>query len=147
MDLSAMDLSAAGLRAQRARMTLIATNLANVDTTSARQESVIGADGQSYVRHTPYRRQIAVLVEGPGGAPSVRVTEDASDLRAERRPEHPHAVPAASGEPDAGTVYFPNVNPMVETVDLIAASRAYEANVTAMEVTKSMHQVALRILG
>jgi flagellar basal-body rod protein FlgC len=147
MDLSAMDLSAAGLRAQRTRMTLIASNLANVDTTSARQETLLGADGQAYVRHVPYRRQVAVLVQGPGGAPSVQVTEDASELRAERRPEHAHAVPSSSGEPDAGTVYFPNVNPMVETVDLIAASRAYEANLTAMEVTKSMHQATLRILG
>jgi flagellar basal-body rod protein FlgC len=147
MDLSAMDLSAAGLRAQRTRMTLIASNLANVDATSAMQETVLGAGGQTYVRHVPYRRQVAVLVQGADGAPSVRVTEDASEPRAERRPEHPHAVPASSGEPDAGTVYFPNVNPMVETVDLIAATPAYEANVTAMEVTKSMHQVALRILG
>lgn len=147
MDLSAMDLSAAGLRAQRARMTLIAANLANVDTTSARQEILRGADGETYTRHLPYRRQVAVLVQGPGGAPVVRVTEDPSELRAERKPEHPHAVPSVSGEPDAGMVYFPNVNPMVETVDLIAASRAYEANVTAVEVTKAMNQSALRILG
>jgi flagellar basal-body rod protein FlgC len=141
MDLSAMDLSAAGLRAQRARMTLIATNLANVDTTSAREETVRGADGETYTRHIPYRRQVAVLVQGPGGAPSVRVTEDASEFRIEHLPDHPHAVP---GE---GTVYYPNVNTLAETVDLIAASRAYEANLTAMEVAKSMHQSSLRILG
>ena len=141
MDLSAMDLSAAGLRAQRARMTLIAANLANVDTTSAREETVRGEDGETYTRHLPYRRQIAVLVQGPGGAPSVRVTEDASEFRAEHQPDHPHAVP---GE---GTVYYPNVSTLAETVDLIAASRAYEANLTAMEVAKSMHQSALRILG
>lgn len=141
MDLSAMDLSAAGLRAQRARMTLIATNLANVETTSAREETVPGADGEPVVRHVPYRRQVAVLVQGPGGAPSVRVTEDASEFRVEHRPGHPHAVP---GE---GAVYYPNVNTLAETVDLISASRAYEANLTAMEVAKSMHQSALRILG
>jgi flagellar basal-body rod protein FlgC len=141
MDLSAMDLSAAGLRAQRARMTLMATNLANVDTTSARQETLRTPDGETYTRHIPYRRQVAVLVLGPGGGPSVRVTEDPSDFRAEYQPEHPHAVP---GE---GMVYYPNVNTLAETVDLIAASRAYEANLTAMEVAKSMHQSALRILG
>ena len=141
MDLSAMDLSAAGLRAQRARMTLIATNLANVDTTSARQETVRGADGETYTRHIPYRRQIAVLVQGRDGAPSVRVTEEASEFRVEHLPDHPHAL---SGE---GTVSFPNVNTLAETVDLIAASRAYEANLTAMEVMKSMNQSALRILG
>jgi len=147
MDLSAMDLSAAGLRAQRARMTLIATNLANLDTTSAREETVRGADGQTWVRHVPYRRQVAVLVPGPGGSPSLRVTEDPSGFRAERRPDHPDAVPEASGEPDAGMLYHPNVNTLAETVDLMAASRAYEANLTAMDVTKSMNQSALRILG
>ena len=141
MDLSAMDLSAAGLRAQRERMTLIATNLANVDTTSARHETIRGADGETYTRHIPYRRQVAVLVQGRDGAPSVRVTQDASEFRVEHLPDHPHASP---GE---GTVSFPNVNTLVETVDLIAASRAYEANLTAMEVTKSMNQSALRILG
>jgi flagellar basal-body rod protein FlgC len=141
MDLSAMDLSAAGLRAQRTRMTLIASNLANVDTTSARQETVRGADGETYVRHVPYRRQVAVVVLGRDGAPSARVTEDASEFRAEHLPDHPHAAP---GE---GMVSFPNVNTLAETVDLMAASRAYEANLTAMEVTKSMHQATLRILG
>ena len=141
MDLSAMDLSAAGLRAQRARMTLIATNLANVDTTSARTETLQTPDGETYTRHVPYRRQVAVLVQGRDGAPSVRVTEDASEFRVEHLPDHPHAAP---GE---GTVSFPNVNTLAETVDLIAASRAYEANLTAMEVAKAMHQSVLRILG
>jgi flagellar basal-body rod protein FlgC len=124
MDLTAIDISVAGLRAQRQRMDLIAMNLANADTTGA----------------VPYRRQIATMTAGAGGLPVVTVTEDPSEFRVEQRPGHPHA--AADG-----SVRFSNVDPMVETVDLIAASRAYEANVTAMEVTKSMHQVALRILG
>lgn len=147
MDLSAIDLSAAGLRAQRARMTLIAANLANVDTTSASRETLRTPDGETVIRHVPYRRQIATVALGPDGAPRVLVSEDPSEWRSERRPNHPHAVAASSGEPDAGTVYFPNVDPMVETVDMIAASRAYEANLTAIEVAKAMHQSTLRILG
>ena len=138
MDLTSIEISAAGMRAQRARMDLIAANLANVDTTSARVEGS---------RHVPYRRRMAVLLEGAGGAPQPRVVEDRSDFRAEFQPGHPHAVPMDSGEKDAGTVYFPNVNPMVEMVDMIAASRAYEANLTAVEVAKAMNQSALRILG
>jgi len=130
MELTSMDLSAAGLRAQRARMEVIAANLANVDTTSARMDGA---------RHVPYRRRVALLIEGPGGAPQVKVVEDRSDFRAEHQPGHPHAVD--------GTVLFPNVNPMVETVDMMAASRAYEANLTAFEVAKAMQQSALRILG
>ena len=147
MDLSAIDISAGGMRAQRLRMDVIASNLANVDTTSARAEVRRTAEGDSYIRHSPYRRLTAILTQGRGGIPVTRVVEDRSELRAEIQPSHPHAVPAASGEKDAGTVYFPNVNPMVEMVDMIAASRAYEANLTAVEVAKAMNQSTLRILG
>ena len=129
--MDSMEISAAGLRAQRARMDLVAANLANVDTTSARTE-----DG----RHVPFRRKLAVLVEGSNGLPVVTVQEDPSPFRADHQPGHPHA--AADG-----TVLFPNVNSMVEMTTLMAASRAYEANLTAFEVAKSMHQSALRILG
>jgi len=147
MDLSSIDISAGGMRAQRLRMDLIAANLANVDTTSVKEEVRTTADGQSYIRHSPYRRKMALLLPGAGGVPVARVVEDRSDFRAELQPGHPHAVPAGSGEKDAGTVYFPNVNPMIEMVDMIAASRAYEANLTAVEVAKAMNQSALRILG
>ena len=132
--MDSLEISAAGMRAQRARMDVIAANLANVDTTSARTER---RDGE--LRHVPYRRRIAVLLEGANGLPSVKVAEDRSGFRAERRPGHPHAA--------AGTVLFPNVDPMVETLDMMSASRAYEANVTAAEVAKAMQQSALRILG
>jgi flagellar basal-body rod protein FlgC len=135
MDLTSMDLSAAGLRAQRARMDLIAANIANADTTSVRVEGG---------RHVPYRRRFALLLEGADGAPVVKVQEDRSAFRAEQQPGHPHAVPTGA---DAGMVYFPNVNTMAETLDMIAASRAYEANLTAVEVAKAMNQSALRILG
>ena len=140
MDLTSIDLSAAGMRVQRARMDLIAANLANVDTTSVREEAVCAEDGREEIRHVPYRRRVATIVRGEGGLPTVRVSEDASPFRTERRPGHPHA----SAD---GTVELPNVDPMVETIDLLAASRAYEANLTAAEVAKSMHSAALRILG
>ena len=135
MDRTSLDISAAGMRAQRARMDVIAANLANADTTSVR------VDGG---RHVPYRRRIALLMEGSDGVPVARIEEDRSAFRAEQQPGHPHAVATGS---DAGTVYFPNVNPMVEMVDLMAASRAYEANLSAAEVAKAMNQSALRILG
>lgn len=113
MDLTAIDISIAGMRAQRRRMDVIAMNLANVDTTG----------------EVPYRRQIATMTAGAGGLPVVTVTGDASAFRVD------------------GGVRYSNVDPMAETVDLIAASRAYEANLTAVEVAKSMNQSALRILG
>jgi flagellar basal-body rod protein FlgC len=137
--MDSMDISAAGMRAQRVRMDLIATNLANVDTTSARTEVRRTPEGDSQVRHIPYRRQMAVLLEGPGGAPVARVVEDRSEFRTELQPGHPHA--------DGGVVSYPNVNSMVEMLDMMSASRAYEANLTAVEVAKAMNQSALRILG
>lgn len=131
MDLTSIEISAAGMRAQRARMDAIAANLANQDTTSVRVEG--GA-------HVPYRRRITMLLEGRDGAPVARVVEDPSEFRTERRPGHPHAGPD-------GLLRLPNVDPMVETTALMAASRAYEANVTAAEVAKAMNQSSLRILG
>jgi flagellar basal-body rod protein FlgC len=112
MDLSAIEISAAGMRAQRARMDLIAANLANADLAPVRE------GGSDAVRPEAYRRKVATVVEGPRGLPTLRVTEDAGP-----------------------------VNSLTEMVDLIAASRAYEANLTAVEVAKSMHQSTLRILG
>lgn len=128
--MDSLDISAAGLRVQRARMDVIAANLANVDVTSARAEGP----------PVPYRRRIAQILEGANGLPTVKIVEDRSEFRAEHQPGHPHA--AADG-----TVLFPNVNPMIETVEMMAASRAYEANLTAAEVAKAMHQSTLRILG
>src|SRR5262245_57192273 len=101
MDLTSIDISAAGMRAQRARMDLIAANLANVDTTSMR------VDGGP---HVPYRRRIALLMQGSGGAPVMKAVEDRSEFRAELQPSHPHAGPD-------GMVRMPNVDPLVEMMD------------------------------
>ena len=151
---NAIDISTSGMRAQRIRMELIANNLANVETTSSRQETVRGADGQSYVRHLPFSRKMAVFTEGVttprGRAPGVSlpiVVDDPAPFRMEHNPGHPHAVPANSGAEDAGFVYLPNVHPIMEMVDMIAASRAYEANLTAVDTAKAMGASALRILA
>jgi flagellar basal-body rod protein FlgC len=144
MDFSSMEISAAGMRAQRLRMDVIARNVAHLETTSFGTEP-----GGTAEIHRPYRRQRAVLEAGPGGlgVAVTKVVEDPSPFRAEHDPGHPHAVPAASGREDAGTVYYPNVSPLEETVDMIAASRAYEANLTAVEVFKAMSAASLRLLA
>jgi flagellar basal-body rod protein FlgC len=154
MNVSAIDISASGMRAQRLRMDLVANNLANVDTTSARRETHRTSDGTPYLRHVPYARKLAVFTTDPsgrtlGGVPVMvpRVVDDAAPFRAEHNPTHPHAVPAESGAKDAGMVYHPNVHPIAEMVDMIAASRAYEANVSAVDTAKSMSAAALRILA
>lgn len=145
--MDAFDIAASGLKAQRLRMEVIANNLANVDTTSAQQ--VVEPDGT--VRHIPYRRKNVFFAPGilergerELGVSVLGVGDDPSDFRREYRPDHPHAV--ASG-PERGFLYLPNVHPIVEMTDMIAASRAYQANVTSIEVLKSMGESALRILA
>ena len=154
MDVSSIDISASGMRAQRLRMDLIANNLANVDTTSASQEVRRTPDGQSYVRHVPYRRKLAVFLQGTPakgnkvfGVAAPQVVDDASPFRLEHNAAHPHAVPSSSGDKDAGFVYFPNVHPLLETVDMMAAARAYEANLTAVDMFKSMSAATMRLLA
>lgn len=150
MGVSAIDISASGMRAQRLRMETIANNLANVDNTNAFEEYVTVED-QTYVRHHPYRRREVIFTPGglngrePWGVSTPMVIDDPSAGRIEHDPTHPHAV-GVPGQ-DYGKVFFPNVNPIVEMVDMIAASRAYEANITAVETWKSMGQATLRILA
>ena len=131
-----IEISASGLTAERLRMDVTAENLANAQTTR-------GADGQ------PYRRKEVVLQERAGGFGSALdkamgvevggVVEDQSPLKRVYDPGHPDA--------DAqGYVSMPNVDTVSEMVDLIAASRAYEANVTAMQAAKQMFAKTLELL-
>jgi flagellar basal-body rod protein FlgC len=137
---NSMRISASGLSAERLRLDTIASNIANVTTTR-------GEDGQ------PYRRKVAVfqanldreLNKATGnydekllGVKAVGVEEDKSPLRRVYDPSHPDA--------DAeGYVNMPNVNILNEMADMIAATRSYEANVSAMTAEKGMFMKALEI--
>lgn len=129
----ALDTSTSALVAQRARLDTIAGNIANAYSTER-------ADGQP----GPYRRREALFSVGDGsGGPGVHVSqiaEDPSEFRFVYEPGHPAA--------DArGYVAYPNVDLSTEMVNGLVAARAYEANVTAIEVTKSMLASTLRILA
>jgi flagellar basal-body rod protein FlgC len=139
MDVSGIDISLAGMRAQRLRLEVAALNLANAETTSVRTETA-REEGETFVRHVPYRRRAVVF--DAAGAP--RVVEDPSPFRREHAPSHPHAIAAGR---DRGVVEHPNVDPLVEMAEMAAAARAYEANLSAVEVFKAMAASALRILA
>ncbi len=132
-----LDISTSALVAQRIRMDTIAGNIANAQAT--RRD-----DGQP----GPFKRRIAVFETGDGrGRPGVhvsRIMEDPSVGQRVYQPEHPHAI--RSG-PYAGYVEYPNVNEATEMVNAMLASRAYEANITAMDATKGMIAATLRILA
>lgn len=163
---TAFDVSAAGLSAQRARLNVISTNLANVETTHTpeggpyRRREVqfsTGGPGSSglFEQLLASQRQLGVSVEktsprhlDPAGPlpfadPPVElkhtvVTDEETPLRMEYDPGHPDAN-------EDGYVAYPNVDVVREMVDLMAASRAYEANVTVMNATKAMLRKALEI--
>ena len=143
----AFSIAGSGLSAERLRMDVTAENLANAQTTR-------GVDGG------PYKRKMVTLQEAgggfdtalaaassaqtgrgsvPGGVEVAGIVEDSAPDRMVYDPGHPDA--------DAnGYVRMPNVNPVTEMVDLISSSRAYEADVTAMQAAKSMFTKTLDLL-
>jgi len=135
---SALEVAASGLTAERGRMNVIAGNLANARTTRT-------ADGQ------PYRRMDPVFVARPVETGSfdpilrqvskvelANVRPDPTPGELVYDPQHPDANPD-------GYVEYPNVNVVTEMVNLMTASRAYEAGVTSIESLKSMARTALKI--
>ncbi|NLX13308.1 MAG: flagellar basal body rod protein FlgC [Phycisphaerales bacterium] len=132
-----LDISTSALVAQRIRMDTIAGNIANASATRR-------ADGQP----GPFKRRMALFAAGDGrGGPGVRVSairEDESPGRMVYQPGHPDAI--ASG-PNRGYVEYPNVDLATEMVNAMLASRAYEANISAMSMTKDMLSSTLRLLA
>lgn len=133
----ALDISTSGLVAQRIRLDTIAGNIANAQATSR-------ADGQP----GPYKRRMALFAEGNGrggaGVHVEKVVEDVSRGPMVFQPDHPHAIKMG---PHKGYVEYPNVDYATEMVNAMLASRAYEANVTAMEAAKSMMSSTLRLIA
>jgi flagellar basal-body rod protein FlgC len=129
-DFRILAIAASALTAQSARLNAVASNLANAD-------SVIGSDGR------PYRaKQVvfqAVPVEGGGlGVRVKQVVESAAPLRLQYDPANPTAD-------EKGYVALPNVNVVEEMVNMISASRAYQANVEVMNSARALMTKTLSI--
>lgn len=126
-----MAVAASALKAQQARMRIIAENIANSDSTSR----VKGGD--------PYRRQQPVFtaapVDGATGVKLAQVVPDTSEFTMEYDPAHP----AANAE---GYVKKPNVNSLIESMDMREAQRAYEANLNVIDTARAMKTKTLNIL-
>lgn len=126
-----MRISASGLSAERLRLDVISSNIANSRTTRTE-------DGGAYIRKTAifsenYDKKLGLL-----GVKATKVEEDKSPLKREYDPSHPDAD-------DEGYVEYPNVDLLVEMSDLISASRAYESNVDTLNAQKNMISKALEI--
>lgn len=128
---SIFDISSSAMSAQSQRMNVTASNLANAD-------SVAGPDGETYRARQVMFEARATSRSGIGGVAVTEVVEDPSPLRLEYRPEHPLAD-------EQGYVEMPNVDPVAEMVNMISASRSYQANVEVMNTSKQLMLKTLTI--
>ncbi|MFS0751851.1 flagellar basal body rod protein FlgC [Oceanobacillus sp. 1P07AA] len=145
---NSMNASASGLTAQRLRMDVVSSNVANAQSTRA----TINADGE----FEPYRRKMVTLQSdqnqfknvlkhatsststSASGVKTTSITEDDEPFKLVFNPQHPDAN-------EQGYVEMPNVDPLKEMVDLMSATRSYEANITAFNASKGMLMKALEI--
>ena len=130
----ALRISATGMTAERLRMDVVAENLANANSTR-------GADGGAYQRKDVVLReaQSRSFADVLGGVEVAAIVADNAPPRQVYDPGHPDANAS-------GFVSLPNVNAVTEMIDLITASRGYEANVQAMNAAKQMFTRTLQIL-
>lgn len=146
---TSINIASTGMAAERLRSDVISDNIANASTTRTQEG---GAFQRSRVifepvsaSHPQWRSPFCPedLDNGPGKGVKVReIVKDTSKGRLVYDPDHPDAIKSG---PNAGYVEYPNVNIVNEMVDLISASRAYEANSTVIEGAKSMFSAALEI--
>lgn len=138
----ALDISTSALVAQRIRLDTVSSNLANLTS--------LERDEQGNMQ--PYQARYVIFqsdeaLETKQGAVGVKVasvqTEQIEPLY-RWQPSHPYAI---KDGPKKGYVAYPRVNMTAEMVDALVATRAYEANIGAMELSKNMAQQSLRILG
>lgn len=143
---NAINTSASALTTQRLRMDVVSSNIANAQTTRA----TINENGE----FEPYRRKMVVLEEkdrsfdtflqqaqgnrGSSGVAVSQIVEDDEPFKLVFNPNHPDAN-------EDGYVEMPNVDPLQEMVDLMSATRSYEANITTLNASKSMLMKALEI--
>jgi len=143
----AINSSASALTAQRLRMDVVSSNIANARSTRA----TMNENGE----YEPYRRKIVELTPENQSFKSVlkhaenknsttqgvtvsRIVDDAKPFKMEFNPAHPDAN-------EAGYVQLPNVDPLKEMVDLMSATRSYEANITTLNASKNMLMKSLEI--
>ena len=140
--LSALDISTSGLVAQRIRLDAISSNLANLTSQTRDANGNMQAYQARYVIfQTDEESQTR---DGAVGVKVASVETEQVEPLYRWQPEHPYAI---KDGPKKGYVAYPRINMTAEMVDALVATRAYEANLGAMELTKNMAQQTLRILG
>ncbi|MBO5825426.1 MAG: flagellar basal body rod protein FlgC [Treponema sp.] len=146
---TSINIASTGMAAERLRSDVISDNIANASTTRTQEggaykrsrvvfEPIAASNPQWRTPFTP-----TDLDNGPGkGVKVLEIVKDTSQGRLVYDPEHPDSIKSG---PNKGYVEYPNVNIVNEMVDLISASRAYEANATVIDGAKDMFTAALDI--
>lgn len=130
-----LDISTSALVAQRTRLNIVAANVANA-------RNILNAEGE----YEPYRRRFAVFGAGDPATGSTQGVHVA-DIGIDQGPLRPVLEPGSPYADEDGYVYYPNVEPVIEQMNAMEASRAYEANISALEATKSMFSIVLQIIA
>ena len=140
--INSIQTSSSGLSAQRLRMNLISGNLANINTTRTRQGGPYRRKEAIFAARSTHSTFNKILTDRQKSqSPGVRVDRIYEDQAApvmKYQPSHPDAD-------DRGYVAMPNINPMEEMVNMISATRGFEANITALKAAKTMALKALEI--
>lgn len=134
-----LEISTSGMVAQRTRMATIASNIANAKT-------MLRSDGG----YEPYRRRIPVFEAGDPSSGTVNgqgLGVHVAKIEVDQTPFQLRYDPTSTYADDRGYVRVSNISPVVEQMNAMEASRAYEANVVAAETTKTMMAQALRLLA
>jgi flagellar basal-body rod protein FlgC len=138
----ALDISTSALVAQRVRLDAISSNMANLQSLT---RNANGEVEPYQARYTIFETDDSLSTsDGAVGVKVARVETESAEPNYRWQPEHPFAIQEG---PKKGYVPYPRVNMTAEFVDALVATRAYEANLGVMELSKNMAQQSLRILG
>ena len=140
--MTALDISTSALVAQRVRMDTVSSNLANM---SSLTRDANGEMQPYQAKYPIFQTDDAIATsQGATGVKVASIQTDKVEPQYRWQPDHPYAIKEG---PKKGYVAYPKINMMAEMVDALVASRAYEANIGAMEITKNMATQSLRILA
>ncbi len=137
--MTAIEVGASGLTAQRRRLEVLVGNLVNAGTTQPAGAEPYRRKDVVFTAASPEATFGAALEDAVQGVEISGLVTDRGDPVKKHEPNHPHA------DKD-GYVYYPNVNPMEEMVNVLSATRSYEANLQAVNMAKEMQQKTLEIL-
>jgi|WetSurMetagenome_2_1015567.scaffolds.fasta_scaffold120017_3 flagellar basal-body rod protein FlgC len=138
--MTAIEVGASGLAAQRKRIDVLVGNLTNANTTNKPDAEPFRRKDVVFRTATPAASFGATLDEAVQGVEVSEIWTDYSSGKKVSDPNHPDA------DPKTGMVSYPNVNPLAEMVEIMNAARSYEANLQAVNMAKDMQQKTLEIL-